>query len=75
MRVWARVSGILIVVVRRETDTNTSCTDGGSDCADDFEREAAAVRDGAAVFIRTGVDVVVEELLQEVAICAVLKLI
>ena len=75
MRVWVRVSGILIVIVRRETDTNTSWPDSRSDCADDFEREAAAVRDGATVCVRTGVDVVVEELLQEVAICAVLKLI
>jgi len=66
MRVWVRVSGILIVIVRRETDSR-------SDCADDFEREAAAVRDGATVCVRTGVDVIVEELLQEVAVCAVLK--
>ena len=73
MRVWVRVSGILVVIVGRETDTNTSCTDGGSDCADDFEREAAAVGDGAAVCVRTVVYVVVEELLQEVAICAVLE--
>jgi hypothetical protein len=73
MLVWVRVFGILIVIVRRETDTNTSCPDGGSDCADDFEREAAAVRDGPAVCVRTGVDVIVEELLQEVAICSVLE--
>lgn len=71
MRIWVRVSGILVVIVRRETDTNTSRADGGSDCADDFEREAAAVGDGTAVCVRTGVDVIVEELLQEVAICAV----
>lgn len=71
MGVGVRVFGVLVVVVGGETDADFVCADGGGDGLDDFEGEAASVFDGAAVGVCAGVDVVVEELLEEVAVCAV----
>jgi hypothetical protein len=53
----------LIVVVRRETDADFVCSNGRSHGFDDFEGEAAAVLDRAAVCIGAFINVVVEELL------------
>jgi spore coat polysaccharide biosynthesis protein SpsF (cytidylyltransferase family) len=63
MCIRIRVSSILIVVVRRETDADFVCSNGRSHGFDDFEGEAAAVLDRAAVCIGAFINVVVEELL------------
>jgi len=65
------VFGILVVVVWGEPDADFGGADGACDGADDFEGKAAAVLDGAAIGVSAEVDVVVEELLEEVAVCSV----
>lgn len=70
MLVGVRVARVLEVIVGRETDADFFSTDGCSDGFDDLEGESTAVCDGAAVLICAGVDVVVEELVEEVSVCA-----
>jgi hypothetical protein len=61
----------LVVVVGGETDAGFGGADGGGDGGDYFEGEADSVFDGAAVGVGAFVYVVVEELLEEVAVCSV----
>lgn len=70
VRVGVRVAGVLEVVVGCETDTDAVGADGGCHRPDDLEREAAAVGDAAAVAVCADVDVVVEELVEKIAVCA-----
>jgi hypothetical protein len=59
----------LVVIVGGETDAGFGGADGGGDGCDYFEGEADSVFDGAAVGVGAFVYVVVEELLEEVAVC------
>ena len=71
MGVWVGVFGVLVVVVWGEPDADFGGADGIRDGADYFEGEAAAVFDRAAIGVGSEVDVVVEKLLEEIAVCSV----
>lgn len=62
------VLGVLEVVVRRETDARLVGANCRSHALDDFEGELCAPFDRAAVGIGAHVDVVVQELVQEIAV-------
>jgi len=66
--IWVRVSRVLVVIVGRETDADSFGANGGSDCADDFKWEAAAILDRATVGIGAFIHIVMEKLFEEVAI-------
>jgi hypothetical protein len=69
--VGVRVARVLVVVIGGETDAYSVGANCVGDGFDDFDREADAVFDGAAVGVGALVDVVVEELLEEIAVGAV----
>ncbi len=56
---------------RRNADPDAICADGFGHSLRDFEREPRAVFDGAAVLVRSRVGVGLQELVQQVAVCAV----
>ena len=64
------VLGILEVVEWTEPDADAVTTNGLAHLLDDLEREPRPVLDGAAVFIGTLVDIVVEELVQKITVGA-----
>ena len=64
------VARVLVVVVRGETDADPLGAHRVRDGGDHFEWEADPILDATAVRVGAGVDVVVQELLEEVTICA-----
>jgi hypothetical protein len=70
VHVGVGIACILEIVVWRQTNSNSVGTNGGSDCFDDFQYETRSLLDASAVFVGAGIDVVVEELIEEVTICA-----
>ncbi len=67
--VWIGVSCILVVVVGGETDAGFVGTDGCGHGFDDFEGESATIFNGTSIGVGSGVDVIMEELFEEVAVC------
>ena len=64
----------MVIVVWAETNANAFGPDGRGNCVDDLQRETAAVFDRAAVGVGAFVDVVVQELFEEVAVCSFARL-
>jgi hypothetical protein len=69
--VWIAILGALEVVVWTESDADAIGANGFGTLLDNLEREAAASLDRSAVLIRSLVDVVVEELVNQISIRAV----
>jgi hypothetical protein len=65
------VPGVLEVVEGQEPDADPVGPDGVAHGQDHLEREPAAVGDAAAVVVVSDVDIIVEELIQQIAIGAV----
>jgi len=64
------ISSVLEVVVRGQSDANSICANGSSDGLDDLEGKATSVLDAASVCVCSDVDVIVQKLVNEVAIAA-----
>lgn len=59
---------------RRDADPDTVRADGFNDGLRDFQREPRAVYDGAAVLVRSSVGVGLQELVEQVAVGAVMTI-
>lgn len=68
MGIGIRVACILEVVVWTQPDAGFVCSNDFSDRLDDFDRESTPVFNGAAVAVSPDVDIVVKELVKEIAI-------
>ena len=69
--VWVGVLGVLEVVVWRETDSGFVGANGGCDTLDDFKWKLEAAFDGATVGVCANVDVIMKELVEQVAVGSV----
>lgn len=68
MGIGIRVPCILEVVVWTQPNAGFVCSNHFSDRLDDFDRESAAVFNGAAIVVSPDVDIIVKELVKEIAI-------
>lgn len=64
------VLGVLEVVEGRKAEAYSLVPDSVANSREDFEKEPGPILNRAAILVSTSVDVVVEKLLQEVAIGA-----
>lgn len=70
MDIWIGVASVLEVVIWRQTNAHTVCPNGCRYCLKDLEYNSGTVLDGATVIVCPVVDVVVEELIEKIAVRA-----